>query len=582
MKENLTPKSPTSPQLKIRNRYTPLSNLNDNVEINDNTLADTNNTHSEVRKIPPIFVHNITNYEQFHLSLASVANDDFTIEQKKDTLKLKLTTIDDYRNVTKDLETMQIQYHTYQLPEDKRLSVVIRNLPVSILEETIFSALWELQYEAISVTRLQNYLKVPIPIVAVLLQQSSKHIYSLDRLLHCIVSVEPRKSSTDIPQCKNCQRYSHTEKYCHLPPRPAGGVAIIIRNNIKHNQLPIISDLRSLEVIAISLTINNKLITFISAYQSPSKPMYTKDYETIFSKNNNIILLGDLNSKHSNWGCTSTNSRGRKLQEYINTNSGVISAPPSPTYFPNDLHRQPDILDIVLLKGISVNITQVVLPELDSDHNPVKIILSTDTNARLPPRNKLINGKPNWCLFSNLITDNLQIPIKINSKSTADQAISHLTETITMAAQNCTESSQKRPTHTHTTSYSLPKKILILIQHKHSIRRLWQQYRRPEDRRLLNALTKQVRITLNNYRISAYKKYLSEIHPADPNLWRCTKRLLNKDQNNIPPLHTSTQSKAITDEDKCELFANTLASTFKPNDISSANLRLSKKQRING
>jgi hypothetical protein len=87
------------------------------------------------------------------------------------------------------------------------------------------------------------------------------------------------------------------------------------------------------------------------------------------------------------------------------------------------------------------------------------------------------------------------------------------------------------------------------------------------DRRLLNALTKQVRDTLDSYRINSFKKYLSEIHPADPNLWRCTKRLINKDQNNIPPLHTSTQSKAITDEEKCELFASTLASTFKPNDI---------------
>ncbi|KAL4126829.1 hypothetical protein QTP88_011038 [Uroleucon formosanum] len=287
---------------------------------------------------------------------------------------------------------MQIQYHTYQLPEDKRLSVVIRNLQVPISEETIFSALWELQYEAISVTRLQNYLKVPISIVAVLLQQSSKHIYSLDRLLHCIVKVEPRKPFTDITQ--------------------------------------------------------------------------------------------------------------------------------------------------LLLKGISVNITQVVLPELDSDHNPDKIILSTATNAHIIPRKKLINGKPNWCIFSNLITDNLQIPIKINSKTTADQAISHLTDTITMAAQNCTVSSQKRPTQN-----SLPKKILTLIQHKHLIRRLWQQYRRPEDRCLFNVLTKQVRDTLDNYRINSYKKYLSKIHPADPNLWRCMKRLINKD------LHI------------------TLASTFKPNDI---------------
>lgn len=233
------------------------------------------------------------------------------------------------------------------------------------------------------------------------------------------------------------------------------------------------------------------------------------------------------------------------MQEFIHFNSAFILAPPSPTYFSNDLHRHPYILDIVLFKGISINITQVVPHELDSDHNPVKIILSTAANAHIPPRKKLIDGKPNWCIFSNLITDNLQTPITINSKTTADQAISHLIDTITMVTKNCSESSQKLPTQN-----SLPKKILILIQHKHSTRRLWQQYRRPEDRRLLNALTKQVRNTLDNYRVNSYKKYLSEIYPADTNLWRCTKRLINKDQNNIPPLHTSTKSKAITDEEK--------------------------------
>jgi hypothetical protein len=114
---------------------------------------------------------------------------------------------------------MQIQYHTYQFPEDKNIFVVICNLPVSISEKTIFSVLRELKYEVISVTRLQNYLYVPIPIVAVLLLQSLKHIYSIDRLLHCIVLVEQRKPSSDIPQYTNCHCYSHTKNVCHLSPR---------------------------------------------------------------------------------------------------------------------------------------------------------------------------------------------------------------------------------------------------------------------------------------------------------------------------------------------------------------------------
>ena len=83
----------------------------------------------------------------------------------------------------------------------------------------IFNELKELNFEIDTVTRLQNSFKNSIPIVAVLLKKSSPNIYSLNRLLHCVVSVELRKPSTGIPQCTNCQKFSHTKKFCHLPPR---------------------------------------------------------------------------------------------------------------------------------------------------------------------------------------------------------------------------------------------------------------------------------------------------------------------------------------------------------------------------
>ena len=102
---------------------------------------------------------------------------------------------------------------------DKQLSLIIRNLPVSISEKSIFEALSDLNFKVTSVTRLQNRFKCPIPIVAILLSNASKRIYALNRLLHCVVSVEPRKPTIDIPQCTNCQRFSHTKKFCHLPPR---------------------------------------------------------------------------------------------------------------------------------------------------------------------------------------------------------------------------------------------------------------------------------------------------------------------------------------------------------------------------
>lgn len=116
---------------------------------------------------------------------------------------------------------MHIQYHTYQFSQDKQLSVVICNLPVSIVEETILSALKELEYDVISVTRQHNYLNVLILIVTALFLQSSKHMISLIRLLHCTVLVEQSKYFIDIPQHTNCQCLfthkqilPHTTKAC--------------------------------------------------------------------------------------------------------------------------------------------------------------------------------------------------------------------------------------------------------------------------------------------------------------------------------------------------------------------------------
>jgi len=115
--------------------------------------------------------------------------------------------------------TLGIQYHIYQFPLDKQLSLIIRNLPVSISEKSIFGALSDLDFNVTSVTRLQNRSKCPIPIAAILLSNASKKIYALNRLLHCVVSVEPRRPTKDIPLCTNYQCFSHTKKFCHLPSR---------------------------------------------------------------------------------------------------------------------------------------------------------------------------------------------------------------------------------------------------------------------------------------------------------------------------------------------------------------------------
>lgn len=208
-----------TPPHTSKNRFSPLLTLQDTGETNINTENDSTQQPQVRPKIPPIYVYNISDYENFHTSLDNITFDNFSIVNTKSALKINLNSIDDYRSVTKHLDETEIEYHTYQLPENKQLSVVIRNLPVNISEACIYNELQDLNFEVASVTRLQNQFKSPIPIVAVLLSKSSTEIFSLNRLLHCIIIVEPRKPSKDIPQCTNCQRFSHTKKFCHLPSR---------------------------------------------------------------------------------------------------------------------------------------------------------------------------------------------------------------------------------------------------------------------------------------------------------------------------------------------------------------------------
>jgi len=61
-----------------------------------------------------------------------------------------------------------------------------------------------------------------------------------------------------------------------------------------------------------------------------------------------------------------------------------------------------------------------------------------------------------------------------------------------------------------------------------------------------------------------YKKYLFSIHPADSNFSLATKRLIKPNNNKIPPLKSGNKFINTINE-KCNLFATTLANTFTLN-----------------
>ena len=81
------------------------------------------------------------------------------------------------------------------------------------------------------------------------------------------------------------------------------------------------------------------------------------------------MAAGDCNSKHTLWGSRNTTPRGRKLEKYIRNNNLNILSTGTPTYWPTDLNKKPDLLDFAVTRGLNTNKLKITPNlELSSDH----------------------------------------------------------------------------------------------------------------------------------------------------------------------------------------------------------------------
>jgi hypothetical protein len=192
--------------------------------LDDSSSSGPSNAPSDTTKkvkIPPIFVYNVENYQKLIDDIKSVVKCNFLTENKGNKIKVILDDPNDFKTLTAFYDSNGVQYHSYKLNLDDEISVVIRNLPLSLTESEIKQELEALGFPVKKVVRLLNHTKNPIPLCIVDLtnDQKAKEIFGLEKLFYSVVSVEPRRKPKDVPQCSRCQRFGHTKNFCNLSPR---------------------------------------------------------------------------------------------------------------------------------------------------------------------------------------------------------------------------------------------------------------------------------------------------------------------------------------------------------------------------
>lgn len=171
-------------------------------------------------KIPPIVLRDKTNWARISTEIKRRGINFVKAQNIPDGIRIFPSTEADYRAITKFFSNDSIPYHTYQLPSEKLLNVVLRGIPVEVAVEEIFKDLRELGFTPELVVRMRRTRdKAPMPLVLVKVPRAQKAIYHLTEVVSLEISVETLKAKSSIGQCFRCQKFGHAQSRCTAPRR---------------------------------------------------------------------------------------------------------------------------------------------------------------------------------------------------------------------------------------------------------------------------------------------------------------------------------------------------------------------------
>lgn len=133
----------------------------------------------------------------------------------------------------------------------------------------------------------------------------------------------------------NVAGYS-TYSTCHPDGTAHAGTSILIRSNIKHHLL---RSYQTPHIQATSIVVQDGQgpLTLTSIYCPPRYNIKREQFDHIFeSLSGRVIIGGDWNAKHSQWGSRLTVTRGRELKESIDKYQLKVLTTCQPTYWPTD------------------------------------------------------------------------------------------------------------------------------------------------------------------------------------------------------------------------------------------------------
>ena len=346
-----------------------------------------------------------------------------------------------------------------------------------------------------------------------------------------------------------------------------GGVAFLVKHGLvvnkeyRNEDFNIITDN---EALAINLELsNNQNLTLATIYCPNGNPSSSL-FHTISNLSDNVMFIGDFNSKLESFGCAKKNTSGPMLKTIQNKLNLI--------YLNNDEHTHmdrangsTDILDMAFVSpNLAIHDIQFQIgDDLGSDHLPIEISIDTT-----PHRNTYTNhtkykfDQTDREVFESTLEEALGSADFSGPMSTSDldKYADFFIAAISTAVDKAIPTSKSvRPEST-----PISDETRALIKEKRKLRRLYSQKKDPAVKTRINQLQKQVKEDLKLESLVSWENFCNSISlESDPSKsWRKIKNFLKpKGQRDYPTLHHANKV-AKTNADKAQLFAESVERHF--------------------
>ena len=346
-----------------------------------------------------------------------------------------------------------------------------------------------------------------------------------------------------------------------------GGVAFLVKHGLVVNKEYRNEDFNIItenEALAINLELsNNQNLTLATIYCPNGNPSSSL-FHAISNLSDNVMFIGDFNSKLESFGCAKKNTSGPMLKTIQNKLNLI--------YLNNDEHTHmdranssTDILDMAFVSpNLAIHDIQFQIGEdLGSDHLPIEISIDT-----APHRNTYTNhtkykfDQTDREVFESTLEEALGSADFSGPMSTSD--LDKYADFIIAAISTAVDKAIPTSKSVRPESTPISDETRALIKEKRKLRRLYSQKKDPAVKTRINQLQKQVKEDLKLESLVSWENFCNSIslEPDPSKSWRKIKNFLKpKGQRDYPTLHHANKV-AKTNADKAQLFAESVERHF--------------------